>query len=299
MTRTLQRTAVLVVMTASLAASAQTTPALTLRAGSDATDTFLLKATDCNLELVVTWTYHYNVGFLCTPLKLWSTEGECGEAPGTNDVRYDDVSQLVITNTRTGTFTVPVAELPGFKSGTETPCGSRNLNKTHKVCGVIEYAQTTCGFTTQPKLQASPLKIVYDTVAPSPPVITDVTALDQSATVTFSADTDSAYVLAEVRAQGSADFVSAGEVVASAGRIKVTGLVNGTTYDLQLRARDANGNVSEPSAPVPVKPIRTVGFWGAYRDAGGTDPGGCSTAPGLVPGLLLLWPLWRRRRSAR
>lgn len=301
MIRRLTRAAVLVVMTAGLAASAQTTTtsALTLRAGSDATDTYPLKATDCNLKLAVTWTYNYNVGFLCTALKLWSTDGECGDAPGDNDVRYDDVSQLIVTSTRSGTFTVPIADLPGFKSGTATPCGSANLTKTHKVCGVIEYAQTTCGFTTQPKLQASPLKIVYDTLPPTAPVISDATALDQSATVKFSADTDSAYVMAEVRAQGSTDFVSGGEVLASAGSIKVTGLANGTTYDIRLRARDANDNVSEPSDPVAVTPIKTIGFWGAYRYAGGTDRGGCSAAPGLLPGLLLLWPLWRRRRGAR
>lgn len=297
--RVVTRWVVMLAATGALAAQAQTTSlgsAITLRAGSGSLDTYVLGKTECNLKLRVRWNYQYNVGILCTPLKLWSTEGECGEAPGTSDVRYDDVPALTVGSVREGNFDVAIDELPGFKAGSSTPCGSADLSKTHKVCGVVEYSQASCGFTTQPKLQASSLKIVWDSLPPAPPSITSTEALDQSATVAFTVGADAAYVLAEVRAQGSADFVGAGEVVATAGRIKVSGLTNGTTYDVQLRARDDAGNVSAPSSPQSVTPIKTIGFWGAYRYKGGTDQGGCASAPGLLFPALVLLPLLRRRR---
>ncbi|MEW6430872.1 MAG: MXAN_2561 family MXYO-CTERM-anchored protein [Myxococcota bacterium] len=296
--RVVTRWVVLLAATAASGASAQTSlgTAITLRAGNSSSDTYVLTSSDCNVKLRVRWQYQYNVGLLCTPLKLWSTEGECGEAPGTNDVRYDDVPAVTVTTAREGAFDVAINELPGLKTGSATPCGTADLAKTHKVCGVIEYAQTSCGFTTQPKLTASSLRIIYDTLPPSPPTITGIEALDQSATVSFTVGSDATSVTAEVRAQGSATFVSGGEVVATAGRIQVTGLANGTTYDIQLRARDEAGNVSAGSNVQSVTPIKTIGFWGAYRYKGGTDQGGCGTAPGLSLPALALLTLLRRRR---
>ncbi|MEW5743747.1 MAG: MXAN_2561 family MXYO-CTERM-anchored protein [Myxococcota bacterium] len=277
-------------------AQTTTTSALELGAGNSFSNSFTVGAGDCSLKLRVRWRYNYSVGPLCTPLKLWSTDGECGETPGTNDVRYDDVPNITVSTVREGTFDVAIDELPGFKEGTATPCGSANLTKTHKVCGSMEYNVTSCGFSTASKLQASALKIVYDTQPPTAPTITDATALDNSARVNFSVSSDAAVVIAEVRAQGTADFSAGGEVLASAGSIKVSGLVNGTTYDIRLRAKDEAGNVGEPSDPVAVTPIKTIGFWGAYRYKGGTDQGGCSSAPGLLFPLALLWTLRRRRR---
>lgn len=288
----------MLVLAASAQAQTTTSAALTLRAGNNSTDTYTLGVpADCSLVLRVRWQYVTSVGILCTPLKLWGTDGECGEAPGVADVRYDDVPALRVTSAREDGFDVRISELPGFKPGTATPCGSANLSKTHKICGVIEYSQTSCGFTTQPKLSASPLKIVHDTLPPTAPVVTGTTALDGSIRVSFAVDSDTQVVLAEVRPQGTTDFTSGGEAVANAGAIRVSGLTNGTTYDIQLRAKDGAGNVSPPSDLVASTPIRTIGFWGAYRAAGGTDQGGCASAPGLLAGgAWIAWVALRRRR---
>lgn len=281
-----------------LPALAQTTStsALELGAGNSFSNTYTIGAGDCSLRLRVRWKYNYSVGLLCTPLKLWSTEAECAETPGTNDVRYDDIPVITVSTAREGTFDVAISELPGFKEGTTTPCGTVGLAKTHKVCGAIEYSSTSCGFSGQGKLQASALKIVYDTLAPAAPGITEVVALDQSARVSFTVTSDAEVVIAEVKAPGAADFVASGEVLATAGAIKVSNLTNGNTYDIRLRAKDLAGNLGEPSGAEAVTPIKTIGFWGAYRYKGGTDQGGCTSAPGLLVPLALLWALRRRRR---
>lgn len=292
------RGAALLVLLA-LPALAQTKSALELGAGNSFSSTYSVGPSDCNLKLRVRWRYNFAVGLLCTPLKLWSTAGECGETPGANDVRYDDVPSITVSTAREGTFDVAIAELPGFKDGaaSATPCGSPNLTKTHKVCGIIEYSSASCGFTNQPKLQASALKVVYDTLPPPAPTIIEATATDKGVRVSFSVTSDAAVVIAEVRAQGTADFSPAGEALASAAAIQVTGLANGTTYDVRLRAKDEAGNLSEASDSVAVTPVKTIGFWGSYRSKGGTDPGGCTTAPGLFVPLALLLVLPRRRRG--
>jgi hypothetical protein len=283
-----------------------TTQPLTLRAGSDNTDTYRIGKSDCSLALAVTWRNQGIVGFVCSSLRLWSTEGECSDKPGTGDVSYDDVpASTLMAAGRADSFSVRIAELPGFKTGTMTPCGSDGLTKTHKVCGALETAQTTCGFGTQPTLRASALKVVYDTVPPSAPNVTGSSALDSSVTLEFSADSDAVFIVPEHRVKGADEWITGSEVAVSAGRVQVKALNNGTTYELRLRARDAapstgsgSGNVSEPSTIVEATPIKTVGFWGAYRQAGGTDPGGCASAAGLLPALLVFLP-WRRRRAGR
>lgn len=275
-------------------ASAQTVAALTLRAGSDSTDNYGIGATSCGQRVRVTWTYAIDVGFLCGALKLWSTTGSCGDEPGSDDVRYDDVPVLTVQASRTGTFDVVIAELPGFRNE-DTPCGVTGKTVTHQVCGAISYSQMGCGYGDQ-KLTASSLRITYDTDPPAAPVLTEVTPLDRSAALSFTASSDASIVIAEVAGPGDAAFASMGEVLASAGSMKVLGLRNGLEYRVRLRARDLAGNTSEPSQELTVTPINTVGFWGAYLDAGGTDEAGCAAAPGLWPLLLLLWPLRRRRR---
>jgi uncharacterized protein (TIGR03382 family) len=278
--------------------AAQTVLPLTIRfSGDDTSDSLLFSGAQCGDVLTLRWTYAGAVGSLCTGLKLWSTQAECGEAPGTDDVRYDEVANAVVQQTRQGTFNVAISELPGFRSGSTTPCGMDDLLKTHKVCGVIEYATVQCGLSTQQKMSASALKLIHDTKKPAAPVVNEIVANDKSLRVNFTVDKDSSVVFAQVRPQGETDYRAAGEATASTGFIIISGLANKTTYDVQVQARDAAGNLSEWSAPVAATPIETVGFWGAFRTAGGTDPAGCSTGVGSVLPLFgfLGFMLFRRR----
>jgi hypothetical protein len=283
--------------------AAQTVLPLTIRFSTDETsDSVLFSGARCGDTLTLRWTYAGAVGSLCTGLKLWSTQAECGEAPGTDDVRYDEVANAVVQQTRQGTFNIAIAELPGFRSGSTTPCGMDDLLKTHKVCGVIEYATVQCGLSTQQKLSASALKLIHDTKKPAVPEVKEVVANDKSLRVNFTVDNDAAVVFAQVRPQGKTDYVAAGEATASTGFINISGLANGTTYDVQVQARDAAGNLSEWSAATPATPIETIGFWGNFRAAQGTEPAGCSTGLGsMLPALGFMgfmgFMLFRRRNQ--
>jgi hypothetical protein len=126
-----------------------------------------------------------------------------------------------------------------------------------------------------------------------------VTAQDEAVRVAFMADSDTATVLVEARSGGAGDYVQVGEAPVANAFVRGTGLKNGVEYEVRLRARDAAGNTSDPSASEKVTPIRTVGFWGYYREAGGTDGQGCSAGIGLAPLALVLWTLRRARRQAR
>lgn len=300
------------ILVGALSAEAQTvvTPQISLRRAEDPnTDTFTFGAGSCNATINVAWTNTTTIGFVtqCSSspvFKVWSTTSECGNAPLTGDVRYDDIPALTLQTVKQGQFTVKLADLPGFNSSVTTDggvvtCGTDGISKTHRVCGAIEYTVFTgvsCGTATT--TTASPLKLVYDTAPPIAPTITDYAAQDQGVKVGFTVDADTTTVLLEVRAQGEADYRQIQESsTASATAIIGKGLVNNTTYDVRLRARDSAGNTSEPSVAIAVTPIKTLGFYGFYRQQGGTD-GGCSSAPGLLFLLGAALLFWRRRNGS-
>lgn len=273
-------------------------------------DTYTFGASACNDTITVRWsnTLTFTLANQCgqNPLKLWASAGSsCPETPGTSDLRFTDVPSLTVDSIRQGQFSVKLSELPEFKAasatdaGTALPCGSATPFTTpHVICGSVEYALPSgigCANTT--KMTATPLKLVYDTLAPTQPSISDYTAQDGAVRVGFSVDSDTSTVIIEVKGPTDPDWFEKGETTAAATYIRAEGLTNNTIYDVRIRAKDAAGNISEPSALVQVTPIRTVGFWGFYKDAGGTDGGGCSTGLGLAPLLFVAFAFRRSRRQ--
>lgn len=81
---------------------------------------------------------------------------------------------------------------------------------------------------------------------------------------------------------------------------RLDGLQNGMVYEVAVRAVSTNGNLSPFSARRTGIPTPTDGFLDRYRQAGGDEEGGCSTASGVGPwpwiGTLLLALFWRRGR---
>lgn len=308
----MKRVSAALILFGALSAFAQTTltPQISLRRVEEPTlETFTFGAGSCGASINVLWSNTTTIAFVtqCSSspvLKVWSSTSECGNAPLTGDVRYTDIPGATLQTIKQGQFTVKLSELPGFDGSLTTDggvvaCGADGITRTHRLCGAIEYTVFTgvsCGTATT--TTASPLKVVYDTAPPIAPTITEYAAQDEGVKVTFTVDSDTAVVILEVRAQGEADYRQIQETsTASAATIIGKGLVNNTTYDVRLRARDSAGNTSEPSSSVAVTPIKTLGFYGFYRQAGGTD-GGCSSAPGLLFLLGAALLFWRRRNGS-
>ena len=90
------------------------------------------------------------------------------------------------------------------------------------------------------------------------------------------------------------------DIAGAKRNFRLGGLVNGQTYLVAVRAVSANGNLSPFSAPRTGVPTPTDDFLDRYRQAGGEEEGGCSTASsvGAWPwiGILLLALWWRRGR---
>jgi hypothetical protein len=288
------RSLLLVGLLATSAASAQS---ITLKWTRQDADTIRFNASACNAQESVTWTNTATTLNLClnTPLKLWSTELECTDNPSATDVQYDSVDSLELAM-QTGTFQVPLAGLPGFKYGDAgVTCGQLDITKNHKICGSYQVNAATLGGACTIQ-QAKSLTLVYDTAPPGVPSIDEVSEQDGALLIKFTASTDSAVVHFDTRAQGTDLFVEKGSLATTAGSsIRISNLVNGTTYDLRARAEDAAGNFSEPSELVAATPRLTKGFWATYRDAGGSEKGGCQAVHGFP--LLLAGGLWLMRRK--
>ena len=86
----------------------------------------------------------------------------------------------------------------------------------------------------------------------------------------------------------------------SRGSYTLEGLRNGTTYQVAVRAVDDAGNVSATSNVLEATPQRVFDFWETYKNAGGAEDGGCSSAAGPAAlGLLLSGLFVFRRRNGR
>jgi uncharacterized protein (TIGR03382 family) len=241
----------------------------------------------CSQTLTGKW-FSQVTATACDPMKLWATTGECQDAPGTNDVRFNDVPVLSL-GAGSGEFSVKVSTLPGFKDAA-TPCGGSPFELTHKVCGALSTASgLDCTFSTSRSIvRATPANLYYDTQPPSTPTLDGITELDKALQIYFTATDDVVAIEVWIRAEGEADWTYVGDSTATTGSAVIQDLVNGTLYEVAIYALDASANASEASNVLTGTPRLTQGFWAAYQAAGGGDKGCGSSATGFGAPLLVL-----------
>lgn len=312
----MQRFAILFALLAGTTGFAQVPQIAITRVDDPNVNTYTFGAAQCNDSLTLRWsnTLTFSLSTACSqnPMKLWASPGDsCPDVPAATDTKYEDVPSLTLNTLRQGTFTVKISELPDFKAttsadgGTLLACnGNTPFTKSHVICGSVEYAISSgisCGTAT--KMTATPLKLVFDTQPPTAPTITEYAAQDKGVRMGFSVDSDTTTVIMEATEYSDAgvgDYRELAEAAATSNFIHADGLQNNVPYLVRLRAKDSAGNVSEPTEALIVTPILTLGFWGYYRNAGGTDPGnGCSVGTGLMPLLLAAFAFRRARKQVR
>ena len=163
--------------------------------------------------------------------------------------------------------------------------------------------------TNSDETENADAKIVVDTVAPDAPGGLTASATENTLAVDFSAaddaDIDRYFVVwSESAFEAGADVDALDldrKVVAEAGAANVAvSLEPDTEVWVAVVSEDFAGNLSPASEVVMVNVLATNDFWEEYKMAGGSEEGGCATAPTRAPGSFLLLVcgllLLRRRR---
>jgi hypothetical protein len=254
---------------------------------------------DCGASIPLTWTVTVVSGTLCDDLEIWATRGSCGDAPAAGDL---EIAGITLTTQNTGTVNVEVSELPAFTATDGgVACGAANQEVEHKICAALEWNSFLCGSGNAVARAVTPGIVSFDSKPPAAPTITKVQPLDARLTVSVSTAADTSGYRVEHRAT-SADagtFTASPIVDVSRGSVELTGLENGTEYEIRAIAVDAVGNTSPPSKSARGTPVLTSGFAGEYSKAGGLEQGGgCSVGMGGL-GTVSLFAAWALMRSRR
>jgi uncharacterized protein (TIGR03382 family) len=136
-----------------------------------------------------------------------------------------------------------------------------------------------------------------DLTPPAAPTGVSTSPADGSLHVNCSAG-DSSTSTFKARATAPAGAPTYSNQASSCGDLVLGGLANGQTYTVVVFGMDAANNPSPASAPAQGQPVATDDFWTHYKNAGGRDQGGCSSAgaAGVLGALAALVLLRRRRR---
>jgi hypothetical protein len=232
---------------------------------------------------------------------------------------------LTLTGGTAGNFTVTASTQancpePSSTNNAPTPVGlgtttSQSLSVAPTVSTILSNLGVTCpgsqtilyvcvtnGTTTETG------SIALDLATPPAPVAEAPTPGDGALTVKWSLGQGSAdggtgaatrfKIYCDVHPQTSPIAKKCGDVTGQGTtETRVSGLTNGTEYDVEVTALTQGGNESPRSTIVSGTPTQIDDFWRLYQADGGREQGGCAAGAGGLVAILALVPLaWRRRR---
>jgi hypothetical protein len=267
------------------------------------TDTLSVGPGQCGDRRTFNWRVS---GTVCAGLSLWITrDTDCKESASAQTAgsthELSGISLATLQQGGSGSSTFLVSELPLFSSGDGgVACGASGISETVRVCGATKQSTDYLGTCNTVVKATAALKVVYDTKAPGAPLIEAVNPLDRALQVQVTGPDDASEVRLVVSREGT-EVTSVRQGV-DQSRIEVKNLQNGVTYQLSAYSIDAAGNESAEAATSEGTPIKTLGFYEKYREAGGAETGGCgATGGGMAGGALLsvlgFWLFSRRNRS--
>jgi len=275
---------------------------------------------DCGARTPVTVSYGFttplNISLTSTPtVQLFLTTDACPSniADGDTQVTEPDGSiELVAPGTAADTTGTMANASTTAADLAQDDC-SAEQELTWNVCFYEFYSVESglIGSITRTGTAAPVVTVDYDSQPPAPPVITAVTSGDEHLRVRFAAASgdDATYfdVLAAPvgdtsgSATGSSDTGDGSGTTCPSNATLISDqedslsrvvpdnnagvLINGTAYDVWVRAYDDAHNASRCSKPVVGTPELIDDFWRLYKKDGGADGGGCTQGG---PGLALL-----------
>lgn len=268
---------------------------LTLEGVSDPSAPLVKAGSSCEDTVRVTWAIPAIGASACDELQIWATTAACGDRAGTGDTTIAEYTQAELFSVNQATESVLVRELPNFTA--ERVCPAADKEDTVRICATVK-TQNALGQCDQFVRELSEPEIIYDPVPPAVPTIAEITPLDGALSVQVELPEDAPSFVLEYSTSGSG-FTQRGPFSSNPARLD--GLENNTEYIVRAKAVDEAGNVSTESAELRGTPVLTEGFFGRYREAGGLENGGCSTAGGglslLGAAMALAAGALRRRRG--
>ncbi len=257
----------------------------------------------CGATFTVSWGIPTpaQISQTCALPEFWISSAACGDHPASGDLVLSPSPPIQLSS-RSGTFNpVNVNDLPIFQTTDGGGvCGSYSGNATLNVCGSVAVPSGSfVGCGTNTIVRGSNPQIQYRGSAPPAPSI-DVAALDGALNVSASvSSTDVSLVHVEMREAGVGDFAEVATFSPDRGSTRISGLQNGTAYEVRAYSDDGVGNYSARTQTITATPVKSNGFYQNYRELGGTDTGGCGGAlPGAlgVPLALGAYRFLRRKR---
>lgn len=120
-------------------------------------------------------------------------------------------------------------------------------------------------------------QVTLSTAKPATPVNVGVTPGENALNVSWDVGTGGTERTEEYQVlatpTGTTDTVYSKRVTGTS--LRLGGLTNGVTYDVQVVAYTKSGNPSDPSETKSGTPVPVSDFWEQYKERGGTDSGGC------------------------